>query len=361
MSIQKFLNPIDFKKVIDDKIINSVNMKYLLKQRGILPICSSTSDLSELVYKMLFGSKFIEIINEQLDAEQNNMKSTVLIIKPKKDVSSEDYLQDIADEFIKIKSIPNTPYRIEELYKHQDENKVSLTYSYDKQQKGKISLIDTKKINLDVAITPINDKFKINIRHEGMSESKHFVDFIDKFMNNPDSKSSFQLFRVQLESLKSQNKVEFFDRLGKFKYNNWNIIDITNIALSKKDAIENFDSDENENLKEALEGISSAILSGAGLRQNSFVENCMHNGYIFLSMRFKMEHKTQPVVLEIDISFKQKDLKIIINKASDINEDGKLERRIMSRQEQNEYINYFQDVAYNIYSELVNHQNRDIK
>lgn len=357
MTIINYVTAKDLKKVIDDKIINSVNIKYLLKQRGIIPVCLGTTDLSNLVYKIFFGSEFISQMNEQLDTEQNNLKSTVIILKPKDNISSKDYLQDIANEFLTAKQIPNTPYEIDNLCKRKDETGVSLLYSYIKQLKGKIDLIDKRKVCLDVSITPIDDKFKVNIRHEGMSDSKHFIDFLDKMMNNPDSKSCFKLSRIQLDSLTTKNKVAFFDNLGAYKHEDWNLIDITNVTLSRKDNSEFFNSDEDTNLQEVLGGITSAILTGAGLRQNSFVENCMQNDYVFLSMRFKLENKTLPLVLEVDVSFKQKDLKIIIYKACDINEDGKLEKRILTKLEQNEYINYFQDIAYGVYSSLIKSQN----
>ena len=74
-------------------------------------------------------------------------------------------------------------------------------------------------------------------------------------------------------------------------------------------------------------------------------------------MRFKLEHKNLPLILEIDISFKQTDLKVIIFKAMTTDDDGKNIKTILSRSEQSNYIDYFQNVAYEIYTELVTSQN----
>ena len=363
MTIKNYLTCKDFKKIIEEKIVNTTNVKFLLKKRGILPICVSSTDLAKMSYRIFVGYEFATKILEYIDTEQNNLKSTMLIIKPKENTTSEDYIKDLASEFINQKNIPNTPYKISYINKWADNTGLDLRYSYNKSIKGKMSVLDNKEINLDVFISPISDKFKINITHEGMSDSKNFVNFIDKMMNNPDSQSKFKLARIRLESLNSNNKVNFFDNFGNYKHEEWIIRDITSVSLSK-----NHDEDEEDSIMENQEnvldanttvGISSAILNGAGLRKVSFVEDCMKKGFFFQSMRFKLEHKKQPIILEIDISFKQIDLKVIIHKSMQTNEEGKNINIILSRENQENYINYFQNVAYEIYNELINSQKSD--
>ena len=358
MTIKNYLTCKDFKKVVEEKIVNTTNIKLLLRKRGILPVCASSTDLAKMTYRFFWGYEFTTMIVEHIDTEQNNLKSTLLIIKPKEDINDNGYIQDLANEFINQKNIPNTPYKISCVNKREDSIGIDLRYTYNKSVKGKMSVLENKEINLDISITPIKENFKVNIKHEGISDSKNFVNFIDKMMNNPDSQSSFKLSRIRLESLNADNKVNFFDKFGNYKYKEWFIRDITSVSLCKKtdENEETIDNQESSLDSNTVVGISSAILNGAGLRKVSFVEDCMQKGFFFQSMRFKLEHKSLPLILEIDISFKQTDLKVIIYKAMTIDDEGKNIKTVLNRNEQSNYIDYFQNVAYEIYTKLVTSQ-----
>lgn len=355
MTIKNYLACKDFRKIIEDKIVNACNIKFLLRKRGILPVCISSSDLAQQTYRIFWGHEFASKIVDYIDAEQNNLKSTVLIIKPKETIENVDYIQEIVNEFINKKNISQTQYKIAYVTKRNDNSGVDLKYSYNKTIKGKMSVLENKEINLDISISPINDKFKVNIKHEGMSDSKNFVNFIDKMMNNPDSTSVFKLSRIRLESLNAENKVNFFDKFGNYKHNDWFTRDITSVSLTRN-IDDNDDNLDNQLDTNTLAGISSAVLNGAGLRKVSFVEDCMSKGFFFQSMRFRLEHKNLPLTLEIDVSFKQTDLKIIINKAMLTDDDGKNIKTILARNEQIGYIDYFQDIAYELYSNLIKEQ-----
>ena len=45
MAVQSFVKGDDLKKLIDDKLINAQSVKYVLRQKGILPVCTN-SELS---------------------------------------------------------------------------------------------------------------------------------------------------------------------------------------------------------------------------------------------------------------------------------------------------------------------------
>jgi hypothetical protein len=87
----------------------------------------------------------------------------------------------------------------------------------------------------------------------------------------------------------------------------------------------------------------------------------MKKGFLFLSMRFKLEHKSLPIILELDISFKQIDLKIIITKTLKTEDDGKNYQTILDKKDQHNYIDYFQNICYEIYSSLLEEQKASIE
>ena len=109
-----------------------------------------------------------------------------------------------------------------------------------------------------------------------------------------------------------------------------------------------------------LSGISSAILKGDGLRNNDFVKECMSQGFIFSSMSYKLSHKTLPITIVIDVNFKQTDLKINIVKTYQLEDDGIERLAPLPASDQSLYIDYFQNVAYAVYSNLIEKQKTEL-
>lgn len=54
-------------------------------------------------------------MQEVMNFEQNNLKSTVVIISPKSEQSKEDFLTSIADEFVNKGRSSNTKYTLKTL------------------------------------------------------------------------------------------------------------------------------------------------------------------------------------------------------------------------------------------------------
>lgn len=367
MAVQKYVHGEDFKKLIDDKLVNAGSVKHVLKCKGIMPICTSIDGLSELVYRILFGSDTMTQIHNIMHFEQNNLKSTMVVINPKLMNSENDFLTDLSDEFIKMQRIPSTKYTFKNIRK--DKSSVTLQYSFEKPQKGRVSLAESRTVTLDICITPLADKqYKVSIRHEGMSESKQFVALLGDMVNVKPSEQVFSIKRITLSSLLKTHKVDFFDQFGSYKHKEWSVVDITNITVNKNEATIDEDADD-ANARELSEneptgkltGISSAILTGGGLRNNDFVKECMSQGFIFSSMRYKLSHKILPITIEIDVNFKQIDLKINITKTYQKEDDGKDYITPLPPDEQGMFIDYFQNVAYEVYSSLLDKQRRELE
>ncbi len=231
-------------------------------------------------------------------------------------------------------------------------------------------MADKKEITLDVQISQLADgKYKANIRHEGISESKQFVSLLEEMIRSMGEEPLFAVKRITLDSLQKSNKVDFFDNFGTYQHKEWILVDITNVTVNKSEKV--IDEDDSEELVETeleeneptgkLTGISSAILTGDGLRNNDFVKECMQQNFIFSSMRYKWQHKNLPIVIEIDITFKQKDLKISITKTWKTEDDGRNYVTPLPESDQADYINYSQNIAYLIYSDLIQKQRLELE
>ena len=364
MAVQSFVKGDDLKKLVEDKLINAQSVKYVLRQKGILPVCINSQVLSDLIYHHFFGSDTMTRMQEVMNFEQNNLKSTVVLLSPQNEQSKEDFLTTIADEFVNKSRISNTRYTLKNIARNQ--SNVTLQYTYQKPQRGRIKLAETRTITLDVTISSLesdSQKYKVNIRHEGMSESKQFVSLLDEMIQEDNEQAVFGLKRITLASLLNAHKVDFFDDFGACPHKDWKLTDIVNVTVNKD---ENTIDDENDETSSSdfdtseptgrLSGISSAILKGDGLRNNDFVKECMAQGFIFSSMSYKFSHQTLPLTLVIDVNFKQTDLKINIVKTYQIEAPGIEHLSPLPVSDQSLYIDYFQNVAYTVYSNLIEKQ-----
>lgn len=361
MAIQEYVSGEELKKLVDDKLINANSVKHVMKKHGILPVCTSPNSLSDLIYTTFLGSGVMTELQQVMNFEQNNLKSTMVVINPKSTPDGIDFLTGLSDEFVRLQRIPASPYRLKNISKGDDG--LVLQYCYDKPKKGRIKMADIREVTLDVKVTSLSDgQYKVNIRHEGMSESKQFVSLLEDMVKPSSEEPLFGLRRITLSSLQKAHKVDFFDNFGSYSHRDWQLVDITNVTVNKNESVideENTDTmtelGENEPTGR-LTGISTAILTGGGLRNNDFVKECMSQSFIFSSMRYKLQHKSLPISIEIDVTFKQTDLKVNIKKTWKTEDDGKNYVAPLSPSEQDEYIDYFQNVAYKVYSDLLKKQ-----
>jgi len=367
MGIREYVSGEELKKLIDDRLINANSFKHILKKKGILPVCSSPDTLSEMVHRIFFGSGTMTQTHQVMNFEQNNLKSTMVIINPKSTPNDVDFLTELSDEFIKLQRVPDSKYRLTNIC--NDGNKLALQYSFSKPQKGRFKLAGTKEVTLDVSVAPLSDgQYKVSIRHEGMSESNQFVSLLGEMVKPSPEEKIFSVRRITLDSLHKTHKVDFFDNYGAYMHKDWSLIDITNVTVNKSLAVDDEDSDEDSTIEIGenepsgrLSGISSAVLSGIGLRNNDFVKECMTQNFIFSSMRYKWRHKKFPTTMEIDVTFRQTDLKINVIKTLVTEDDGIDYRTQLPADEQDAHIDYFQNIAYKVYSELLIKQRGEVE
>ena len=365
MGIQKYVTGSEFKKLISDKMISTAGLKSALGMRGILPVCTSVEDLSDLVFRFFLGSEFMTQLHDEMNLEQSNLKSTVVILRPQEKSSNEPFLQSLTDELLKSQRISHTKYILKNI--SRTEAAINLEYCYFKPQKGRVSLAEEREVSLHVEISKISSaEYKVNIRHEGLSESKPFISFLEDMTSRLEEDTIFKLKRVSLSNLVTQNKVDFFDRLGSYVHKDWQLEDITNITVNQNLAtIDADDTDNDKTLTEnessgKLTGIKSAILSGAGLRNNEFVKDCMAQDFIFSSMRYKLRHKSSPSAVEVEVTFKQIDIKVNITKMYTTQDDERDAIDTWPEYEQSSFIDYFQNICYEVYSSLLNSQKQNV-
>lgn len=78
-------------------------------------------------------------MQEVMNFEQNNLKSTVVIISPKSEQSKEDFLTSIADEFVNKGRSSNTKYTLKNIARNQ--TSVTLQYIYKNPKEAVLKLL----------------------------------------------------------------------------------------------------------------------------------------------------------------------------------------------------------------------------
>ena len=116
-------------------------------------------------------------------------------------------------------------------------------------------------------------------------------------------------------------------------------------------------NEEEDSSLASLRGITSAILNGTSIRNNSFVQECLKNDFYISTMGYKFESISELREVVIEVNFKYDDLKIDICKTyeydSDVN-DLRLHPALLDIQE--DILKMFQKEAYEQYMEILERQ-----
>ena len=144
----------------------------------------------------------------------------------------------------------------------------------------------------------------------------------------------------------------------------WRFETVTKVELKR---YEGFEDDETKELDEEedsalsnLQGITSAILSGTSIRNNSFVQECLQNDFYITTMGYKFESLADLREVVLEINFKYDDLKIDICETYEYDSDADglhLHPAMLDVQE--EILKMFQTAAYEQYTEILERQRQE--
>ena len=362
MKIKSFVDGKDLKRCIEDKVINANSLKYILKCHGIVPICCNVNDLARLIYPLLLGSGILTNINRTMNSEQNALKSALAILKDKKDtVGSLLELQEILSAEERLGSY--SKYKVSKVKMERDV--VTFNVRYKKKQKGRSEFVYNKDMLLDVEVKKLNGKdYKLNIRYDTSAEPGLVVNLLEGILSKDSESAPFEVKRITLDRLVDKNKIGFFESFGKYGFEDYYVTDIVKVSLNNK-AGNKDDGDEittNNDTNGRLTGISKAILSGGSLITNSFVKECIDQGFYFSSMNYILASKNNPKTIEVEIKFQRSDFKINLVKAWETDTQDRDNIVVLPREEQEDIIDYFQNVCYEIYMAIIREQqeNADI-
>jgi hypothetical protein len=357
--ITEFTNNSDFKRVIEEQQIKPSKLKYFLKGQGIVLLNNNAQDLAQAAFTFFLGSNDMASLQELIQSEKNYQKSTMFYLKAEiTSDESDDFQNILTDEISRFRTITLGKYELEDIYTNEDV--VHVKFSFEKTAPGRMKFISKKKKTLNVSIEKVIGEpgvLKLDVRQVDATDVKEFLSFLE-ILKSPVTQQTnlFHINRIKLELLENQRKIEFFDLLSKYKFDDWILNTITGITVNKNYGGEN---DIEEVDSGNLSGIKTAILKGSGLRTNEFVQNCLTQGFIINSMKLKYNHKTEVKSAVVDVNFNNDDIRIDIDKTYQEDDEGKEFVTPLPFVDQDKIIKQFQNVSYDIYKELLDRQRNE--
>ena len=363
--INEYVDCLEYKRLIEENKIKSKSLKVLFKNNGIILTSTNSKDLAESVYTIFSEPKDIEHIKMLAFRFQNYEKSTLIAINYSMGTKDDNVLDYLSTELNRLKSLTIGPCFIDRI-SQIDEGLLLVIMSFEKKNSGKNKLLEFEKRTLHVYIRKQNDQEAlVDIRQQEAMDSQKAITLLEQIQNDS-SENSLVLKHINLNLLQIEKRIEFFDKISSLKYKEWTFHTISGIAVKRRNPSSGPYSDDDEDNDEGyvyiqnhedeedvttLSGINTAILNGSGLRSNSFVQNCISEGFSISSMKYRFEIKSEPKEFIIEISSKN-DLRIDMIQSYVQSEDDKLESHPFSKEDQGRIIQTFQEFAKQLFDNL---------
>lgn len=356
--VSKYVDNKELKRVIEDGKLKPFRIRQILKKQGIILTSTNAEQIAEQVYPILWGSEDIQNMSRAMDDSGNYIKSSLLTLHN----DNAENIMDEAEDFFSNASYRDTKYKLSSVIR-ENNNSLIVKLQYAIIRPGRNELISTQYKTTEIKVRKISkNKAMLDVRQASNSEMKE----LNKFLANATKRDgTFTTNHISLQVLTNENRVAFFDEFVKKKFNGWRFDTVTKIELKKfegtdEEESKELDEEDDDSIKN-LQGITSAILNGTSIRNNSFVQECLQNNFYVTTMGYKFECISDLREVVVEINFKYDDLKIDICKTYEYDseaEDLRLHPSLYNVQE--EILTMFQKGAYEKYVEIMERQKEEI-
>ena len=366
--ITEFVDSVELKRLIQDKLLTPENVRYFYKKRGILLLSTKIDDMASQVYTILLGVEELHELQDMMYTSGAYVQSAAFEIKVNDavDIPAQSFLDVVIDDISDSMSWPDYPYRAGRPT-IVNENNVHFTLSYEKNNRGKNRLNAKETRDIRVNLRKQTDgRIFVDVRQTASGDALKVAQYLEalsrKDCARPDEPCTFWVMPIDLEGLTVKNRVDFFDRIASQAYSEWNLVTITGISIKRGSQDDDEDEDEDaEQIQEIdedsddLAGINQAVLNGQALRNNTFVNSCIKKNFFITSMKYRYRMKNDPSEFIVSVSSKKKHLHIDIVK-SYREDDEKMSLCPYSKELQDSIVQVFQAKARDIYRELLRTQ-----
>ena len=356
--ITEYTDPIELLRLISEQKIKASAVRRYLSRQGVFITANKSENFAQDVYTFLFGGADIEHMTHLVVGEGNYEKSLLVNAKLKDGIKDLDIIDYFADGFNKLRSSVHESCVVDQPVKNEEG--LSVTLSYIRKLPGKNRLISEEERQVRLSLRKrSNGTVSIDIRQNSSCDAQKALELLGKIAIDSDD-NEVTLSHINLQALSDKRQVSFFDRIGTTDFQIWQLSTITGVTVKKADEPDDEQEiEEGRDTNNELSGISQAILNGSGLRENSFVQNSLTQGFVISAMKYRYDRTAEASEFIVSISSKGQDLRVDIEK-SYYDEDGKLTVQPFPKNEQNDIILKFQEKANEIFDELFREQLEEI-
>lgn len=304
----------DYKEIVQEFVKRDKMQEFLRDNNHFIVHANETEDLAEISKRILFGYPETDELRDYAFKSDTERRSTAFSLRSHADNN------DLADD-LKSAQSDETVFNqrknliVDDVTEEDGEIEVDLTYQDKRVGRREFIAKDDKEATVRIEEPDEDGVRTVKQNYDKIDEFNAVSDFVEGWKANrqeDDSKKNIDKFDISLLRLSIEERIELFDNILYNDPGNWLLEDVREMGIKQGDEMEAVfgeDIEDEEELQEAiddnLEGITDAVVSGEGLRDNGFVKKCEENGYYFNSAVLLLDNTDVGRKVEIHIEFKE--------------------------------------------------------
>ena len=321
------------------------NVRNFYKLRGIVYVTNSRERIASYCSRIFLGLGDYEEMKTFIETQKNFKRISGFQLETKNSLEKiENIMRNKRGEILNEKN----KLMIKDIVSHGD-GTLTGTINYQSKKIGKIDLLRTDYREINFKIEENIDRKLIITYHEKNEDHAMIVNAMENISEELEDSEKLLPQKATLERLTVPQKIELFDRLLQYHFEDWRLENVISIKIRKGEELEDEEIPDMD-----LRGINQAVLNGDNLRTNRIVKRFEENGYYFSGITIKLTHKSNPTKILIEVFFKSKPefAEIKINDSYEVI-DGEENRNILPEYEQERYLKDFWNILLQIYFGIV--------
>ncbi len=322
------------------------NVRNFFKKRGILYVVNNRSDIAAYCSRLFLGSDDYEEIKGYTDSPNNYKKISGI------EIVTETDLQGISTKLADKKGTifdEKSKLIIKEVTYNKVGPSLDCVIYYQTNKPGMVDLLRKEERECKFKIEEKEGRKIILTHHQKNEDYAKIIETINNISQDLEESEKILPQEITLERLPIPKRIEFFDRLISYDFDEWRLESVVSIKIRKSDQLEEEEIPELE-----LRGISEAALKGVNLRTNKIVKKFEKSGYYFSGTTVKLMHKTEPLKIQTEILFKSKPElpEIHIKGSVEIIDDMEI-KKILPGDVQDKYLKDFWSILEGTYFKII--------
>lgn len=312
--VYKYPSTDDYEEIVREFVKRDGMQKMLKENKHFLVHANGTGDLAAVSKRILFGYDDTERLREFAFNKSSETSSTAFSLRSH--AENDDLLDDLEDSIQDEDTFDTRKELVIDSVSQEGEGiRVKLQYKNKRIGRRDFISTDTKFATITIGEPDEQGVRTVTQDYEKIDEFNAVSSFVDgwksKRLKDEDMRN-IEKFDLSLKRLPLERRIQLLDDLLYSDPGNWQLEDVMEIGIKQGESREEMFGDELEEGEELedlvddnLQGITDAVVSGEGLRENGFVKTCEENGYYFNEATLYFDNTDVARKVKIGIGFKE--------------------------------------------------------